>query len=226
MPDVTLDAVTKFPDPADDTITTMTWAHTIGGGPFNMLICSVASKSNIDVSSIVWDDGGDNVALTDLFDGTNNQARLHIWYLIDPKVGTFNIKVTMSGAGAHSAGVISFKNVVQSAAAFTDGTTISTTSSVHDQAVANMTSKDFALSFGSMQGTTSPTPDSGTTEQWDMWNTGGGTSGRRFSSCYSKTGTGSVTLEMNGGSGPDHIGRAFRLNDDFPSGANRSVLFA
>ncbi len=225
LTDVTFDAASVFPDPADDTISTMTWTHVVGGGPFNILIVGIAAQSGRDVTTVVWDSGGADTALTELIDDTFSVARVFVWYLIDPAPGSKSIKVTMDGAAPHVAGAASYKHVIQSASAFSDAATFDGVGANHQLVVSNMTSADLAIVFGCQEGTSQESVGASTNERWNDWNTGGGTGTRRWSTGGDEAGTGSVTLGFTiPTGGPDAIARGWRLNQDYPTAKNQAIL--
>lgn len=79
---------------------TMSWNHTLGADPASkaLLLAIVGQDAGAATTSVVWDDGGTNVAMTRIGSVVTGAARAEIWYLKNPATtGTKSIKATWSG---------------------------------------------------------------------------------------------------------------------------------
>lgn len=95
--------------------TTMSWNHTLGAGSNALLIAIVAQDAAAATTSVVWDDGGTNVAMTKIGSVVTGSTRAEIWYLKNPATtGTKAIKATWSGTHHGNGGSISLFGVDQS----------------------------------------------------------------------------------------------------------------
>lgn len=104
--------------------TSLSWSHTVGASLSNSILVvgsGEASGSNFNVSSVVWDSGGANTALSNTVNGTAarkndsaTQGWAELWYLLSPASGTKTIKVTYGGSTAAGTGSESLSGVAQS----------------------------------------------------------------------------------------------------------------
>ena len=184
---VSIDAV------SEDTTTdsSVTIPHTTSGTNRLMLVgVSMAPKSGYTVSAITYN--GDNLSVV----GTREQsdkARIEIWRLIAPDIGTHDVVVTLSNSGHEGAavGVMTFNNVDQTSPL---GTFVSAVGDAGSPTV-NVSSAAGELIFDTLvlehDGDLSITPGSGQTERWDLdvgkINAGGST----------KPGAASVTMSWS-----------------------------
>jgi hypothetical protein len=95
--------------------TTATWTHTVGALSANsILIVVLAQDSGALASSVVWDQGGTNVALTRKGSATTGSVRVEIWFLKNPSPqGAKSVRVTVSPSAHIIAGSASFDGVDQ-----------------------------------------------------------------------------------------------------------------
>lgn len=94
----------------------LTWSHTVGAISNGILLVmpQCSSATGVTISSVVWDDGGANTALTRKGQKQDSGTGwAEIWYLLSPAPGTKNIKVTYSAAVACTAGSASYSGVDQ-----------------------------------------------------------------------------------------------------------------
>lgn len=101
----------------------LSWSHTVGSISNGILVVGSgeASGSNFNVSSVVWDSGGANTALSNTVNGTAarkndtaTQGWAELWYLLAPASGTKTVKVTYGGSTAGGTGSVSLSGVAQS----------------------------------------------------------------------------------------------------------------
>lgn len=85
-------------------------------GTNRLLVCGTSTQNNTKtVVSAVFNTSESLTLLTtkDFDDGSGNQARAELWYLISPTVTTANVDITFTGATAMSVGCIAFSDVHQ-----------------------------------------------------------------------------------------------------------------
>ena len=102
---------------------TLSWSHTVGSGLSNSILVVGSGEgngSNNNVSSVVWDSGGANTALSNTINGTAarkndtaSQCWAELWYLLSPAAGTKTIKVTYGGTIGGGTGSESWSGVDQ-----------------------------------------------------------------------------------------------------------------
>lgn len=164
--------VTQAPPVADNSssatadATTLSWSHTVGGGPSRLLLVTVSIDDGKTVSSVTY--RGTNLTRLGARSNSSAIARVEMWYLVAPVSGTGSVTVKLSGEADVVAGAVSFSGVdpVTPFSGFvTAGSTgsgsknpaVSTSSSANDLVVAALAIDGTVGSF---------TPAIGTTERW------------------------------------------------------------
>nr|HMU06221.1 SprB repeat-containing protein [Saprospiraceae bacterium] len=143
---------------------TVTLSHTVGNGENRGLVVSVSSRDR-SVSSVTY--GG--VALVLIGSTTYaSDARLYIYGLINPNIGTANVVVTMSGSVSNGVVVSasSFFGIDQTVplGTFASATGSSSTATVNVSSVAG----DYIYDAVTYRNTSNLTVGAGQTERWDL----------------------------------------------------------
>lgn len=91
----------------------LSWAHTVGAGANRLLVVALSLRHTGAQAATAVTYNGTN--LTPLIIRTNNNnARVELWYLINPPSGTANVAITWSGASTRAVGgAMSFSGVDQ-----------------------------------------------------------------------------------------------------------------
>ncbi len=170
--------------------------HTISGGNRYVFVQVVSSNTFPTISSVVWDPGGVNEALSLI--GTDNRAsdaRTSVYGRVNPTAKTATMRVTLSagdGSGTYVA-VSSFTGVHQTTPLGTvvtaDGGT-SSTPTVTVSAAAGDLIVDF---MGTKETSGNKTAGPGQTERWD------GTNGQSNGAGSTEAGAASVVMNWTGG---------------------------
>lgn len=93
--------------------TSISWSHVMGSVSNGLLQvgANTGSGTSVAVSSVVWDDGGANTALSKTVNGTDteltdtaNNLKTSWWWLASPASGTKTIKVTAASSCELAAG--------------------------------------------------------------------------------------------------------------------------
>ncbi len=93
-------------------VSVVSWSHTVTGVN-RLLMVSVGFRNYTTVSSVTY--GGANLThLIDNASGSGNFARVEIWYLLNPNIGTDTISVNLVSADYVSVGGVTFNVVDQS----------------------------------------------------------------------------------------------------------------
>lgn len=143
---------------------TVTLSHTIGNGENRCLLVAVSSRDR-SVNSITY--GG--VSLVSVGNRTyGSDARVYLYSLINPNIGTADIVVTMSGSVSN--GVVlsasSFFGIDQTVplGTFASATGSSSTASVNVSSIAG----DYIYDVVTFRNTSNLTVGAGQTERWDL----------------------------------------------------------
>jgi len=153
-------------------ITGATHGLTVGSGNDRYLLVAIAQGDTEAVlTSVTWDQGGSNQAMTRVGDATfSPDTRIELWELINPAAGNLDLRVVSPSSVGIAAGLSSyeevdqttpFRNLVTNTGAGTPGPppSIVVSSVVDDLVVDAVSSKDVAAGH---------TPGAGQTERWDI----------------------------------------------------------
>lgn len=135
----------------------LSWNHTVGSISNGILLAmpQVSSGTGVSVSSVVWDSGGANTALTRKGQKQDSGTGwAEIWHLLSPASGTKLIKVTYSASAAVTTGSASYSGVDQttpfnaaspeSAAGTTATATVNITSAVGELVIDSVNDNENA----------------------------------------------------------------------------------
>ena len=171
----------------------LTWPHTIGSGTNRIVIAAVSIRiAGITVASATFA----GTPMTSIGTKTNhdNAVRVHMYYLINPPVGTANLEFTLSGSAKVVGGAASFRGVDPTSpvgAFFSDGST--NTGTTDPTLVVTSAPGDVVVAALAVQGSAGTlTPGSGQTGRWNLFQ--GSSGGDVAGAGSSKAGSASVTV--------------------------------
>jgi len=125
--------------------TTVSWTHVIGNNSNRILIVGVEIQGTTAVSTVTFN----SVSMTRIGFASTTSARVELWYLLAPSIGSFSVTVTTASSVAFAAGSISYYNTLQSAptavntATGNSGTaTVAISGATTNQLVLGMTATD------------------------------------------------------------------------------------
>jgi hypothetical protein len=104
----------SFPAGASVTgATTMAWTHTLGVLTNGILIVSLAQDAAANTTSVVWDDGGTNIALARKGTVSQGSCRAEIWWVLTSGLvtGAKTIRATWVGSHEGEGGSASYSGV-------------------------------------------------------------------------------------------------------------------
>src|SRR3989454_4121481 len=105
-------AVDSISTASGNTVSTLTWSHTVGSGSNRVLLVDTSNRDgNKTITGVTY--GGTALTRRGFQNGAGNGNRVEIWSLTAPSPGTANVVVTLSGAVDVVGGAISFTGVNQ-----------------------------------------------------------------------------------------------------------------
>lgn len=168
---ITLDAVSSS---GAGTGSTLTWAHTVGSGPYRMLVVGVGVESTPDQPAVAVTYGSQSLSRVSnsraVYEVSKTNAT-ELWYLPAPNVGTAMVTVAFSGTVAGAAGgAVSLFGVDQGAPESVSTKADLGGDGLYSLSITTLTDRAWVIDVvnNGEKLSTDFVPGSGQTERWDL----------------------------------------------------------
>jgi hypothetical protein len=149
------------------------FSHTVDEGDDRLLVVTFVHRREDHQN--VWGVKYNNVGLTkvaDRGDPGGDDAIVHMWYMVDPPVGTHDVYIGINGSACTVAGAYNLYGVDVTDPLVDYDTTITWTGPV--SLTLDSSAGDMGVDVVGINGTSGRSPGEGQTEQWDLSTSGSG----------------------------------------------------